>query len=223
VIAEADRRLSTWAADRVPGVALSLEAPAGGREGEGVSLYLFEVAPAAEPARGGDRLRAGLRYLVTTWAASVERAHELLGTLLTAALQEPDFEVDLQPASAVLWSAFGLVPQPSFTIRVPARQDVARAPARPVRRPLEVRVTGLAPLEGTVLGPDESPLAGANVELPALQLAAVTDWRGRFSFPAVPAEPLPKELLVRARGREQTFSIGAVGPTVLIQFGPLEA
>jgi hypothetical protein len=223
VITAADGRLSAWASELLPKVTLSFDAPAAGREGEGVSLYLYELAPGPEQPAAGGRLQASLRYLVTTWAVTTERAHELLGTLLLAALQEPGFEVDPQPAAAGLWTALRLVPQPSFTLWLPVRQELGRPVAAPVRRPLELRATGLAPLDGTVLGPDQAPLAGANVELPALQLAAITDWRGRFSFPAVPAEPLPKELLVKARGREQKFSIGAVGSAVLIQFGPLEA
>jgi hypothetical protein len=46
-----------------------------------------------------------------------------------------------------------------------------------------------SPLNGVVLGLDDVPLAGAEVELPALQLFTHTDYKGRFHFPTAAPGP----------------------------------
>jgi hypothetical protein len=223
VIQEIDARLATWAGEHARGVQASFDPPAESRQGEGVGIYLMDVAPRPDEHReGARRLRASLRYLITSWAEKPERAHELLGDLLLAALQEPEFEVELEPVKLEAWAAFRIAPRPSFVLRVPLGQDLQRPAARMVRRPLAVRASGAASVNGTVLGPDDVPLAGANVELPALQLTTMTDWKGRFAFATVPADPAPKELLVKARGHEQKVAVGPIGTPLLIRFGPLE-
>jgi hypothetical protein len=45
----------------------------------------------------------------------------------------------------------------------------------------------------------------AQIEVPALQMFTNTDYDGNFFFHAIPVEPRPKLLRVRAKGRE--FSI----------------
>lgn len=218
-----DARLATWIGDRLPGVSITFDAPAEDRSGEGISVYLMEVTPRADERVDRARaLRASLRYLVTSWASKPERAHELLGTILLAALNESEFEVDLMPVALDAWRAFRIGPRPSFVVRVPLRHDLGAPAAKLVRKPLDIRASGVLPLDGTVLGPDDVPLASANVELPALQLMTTTDWKGRFRFAAVPAEPPPKELVVKAHGLEQRVTIEKPGVPVLIHFGPLE-
>jgi hypothetical protein len=223
LIQSIDARLASWVGEQLPGVETSFEPPADGGAGEGVNLFLLELAPQPDARVERKRsLRASLRYLVTSWAAKPQRAHELLGNALVAALQEPDFEVDLAPIGLETWTAFKISPRPSFGLRVPLRQDIDAPTAKLVRKPLEVRAAGVATLNGTVVGPGDVPIAGASVEVPALQLATQTDWKGRFQFLAVPASPPPRELLVKARGLEQRVPVGAIGSPVLIQFGPLE-
>ncbi len=52
------------------------------------------------------------------------------------------------------------------------------------------------------MGPDETPLANARVELSTHNLVARTDSKGLFFFPAVPAQPAVKKVRILARGRE---------------------
>jgi hypothetical protein len=223
VIQAIDARLVKWAGEHARGVEASFDAPADGRNGEGVCIYLIDVAPRPDERReGARRLRASLRYLITSWAEKPERAHELLGMLLLAALQEPEFEVELESVKVEAWAAFRVAPRPSFLLRVPLGQDLQRPATKLVRQPLAIRATGMKKLNGTVLGPEDIPVAGASVELPALQLTTNTDWKGRFTFSAVPAEPAPKEILVKARGYEQRVAVDAIGAPLLIHFGPLE-
>ena len=79
-------------------------------------------------------------------------------------------------------------------------------------------VTGV-PLWGQVLGPGGLPLAGAAVEVPALQLFTSADASGRFRFANVPARPPPR-LVVRAKGLVQTFAVSMNGSLSEV-FGPL--
>ena len=57
-------------------------------------------------------------------------------------------------------------------------------------------------MEGTILGPEQTPLTNARVELSTHNLVTRTDIKGRFIFPAVPSEPAKKKLRMIARGRE---------------------
>ena len=218
-----DARLAAWVGDRLKGVALTFEPPAEDRTGEGISLYLMELTPHADERVERNRtLRASLRYLVTTWAARPERAHELLGQLLLAALREPEFEVDVMSVGPEAWTAFRIGPRPSFVVRVPLRQEIDAPPVKLVRQPLDLRGSAVVTLGGTVLGPDDVPIVSASVELPALQLVTITDWKGRFRFPSVPADPAPKELVVKARGLVQRVPVETIRSPVVIHFGPLE-
>ena len=129
----------------------------------------------------------------------------MLGTLVVAALQNPEFEVELEPVPLSLWGALGIAPRPSFVVRVPFRHDLEEKLAPRVRKPLVVRQIPFRTLEGLILGPEDIPLMDARVELPALDLFTNTDSKGRFRFSAVPAAPGTKLLRVRAKGQE--FSI----------------
>ena len=52
------------------------------------------------------------------------------------------------------------------------------------------------------MGPDETPLPNARVELSTHNLVARTNNKGLFIFPAVPAKPAKKKVRILARGRE---------------------
>jgi hypothetical protein len=224
VIDEVDERLRAWAAGVAGQVEVSTTPPAAGRQGTGVSLYLLglQTRPPLRGTEGVPPLQVGLRYLVSTWSDDPARAHRLLGQLVLAAMADAELEVDLEPLPPVAWSAFGLPPQPAFTVVTVLRQE-RPVPAPRLVRQLRVESSGLVSLAGTVVGPGDLPLAGAQVELPALNLAAETDWRGAFAFAAVPGQPPVKHLVVRARGRELAVDadLAAAGP-LTIRFTPLE-
>jgi hypothetical protein len=57
-------------------------------------------------------------------------------------------------------------------------------------------------MEGMVMGPDQTPLTNARVELSTHNLVARTDVKGRFIFPTVPTKPALKKIRIIARGQE---------------------
>ncbi len=224
MIDEIDARVRSWVEGVAGDVPISMEPPGPDRQGSGVGLYLLSLQPQPSMRGGGEPapVQIGLRYLVTAWSDDPGDAHRLLGQLVVAGLRDPELEVDLEPLPADAWAAFRLPPQPSFVL-VTVLRDQQAVPVKLVRGPLQLKASDIAPLSGTVVGPNDVPLAAATVELPALQLGAVTDWRGRFAFAAVPREPRVKHLVVRARGRELAVDadLGAGAP-LMIRFAPLE-
>src|SRR5262249_32982745 len=131
-----------------------------------------------------------------------EEAHRLLGQLVFAAMENPEFEIDLTPVSVTVWNAFGVAPQPAFMLSVPVQKERPEPKPGFVRQPLLVKTSPMTTLYGVVLGPGEIPIAGARVEMRALHLSTQTDRKGRFCLAAVPSEPARKELEVKAKGRK---------------------
>jgi len=205
MIEETDRRLASWIGDILDQVNVSLALPGAMDAAKGVNLYLLELlqSPAARGTRRPPLLMT-LRYLVTTQAPKVEDAHQMLGALVIAALENTEFEVEQEALPLSLWSALGIPPRPSFVLRVPFRHERAEKLAPPVRSVILKRLP-LRSFGGQIVGPENIPIMNARVELPAFELFTNTDSKGRFYFSAIPASPGAKVLRVRAKGQE--FSI----------------
>ena len=221
MIDQVDADLKAWAQNVVGQVDVSVGAPAT-KSGTGVNLYLLGMQ-GRPPLQGGQApppIQVGLRYLVTTWSETAEQAHRLLGQLVLAAIADPDLEVDLEAQAPTVWQAFQVPPQPAFVIVTVLRQD-RPAPAAKLVKDLSLKWAPTAPLAGTVLGPSDTPVAAATVELPAFRMATETDEHGQFRFARVPAGQA-LNLVVRARGRELAVSATQTAEPLTIQFTPLE-
>lgn len=219
MIDEIDRHLSDWIATILKDVGVSFEPPAREQRGRSVGLYLMDLTRIPAP-RGKRRppLQIRLRYLVTTKADDPQEAHQMLGELLIAALQESEFVVEQEPLPISLWEALKVEPRPAFVLRVPLIHEQPEKLAPPVRKPLILKSSQLGTLTGQVVGPENIPIADARVEVPALELHTNTDSKGRFHFSAVPVEPYPKLLRVRAKGQEfsiDTKQVSAAEPLVI--------
>lgn len=212
MIDEVDRELERWAGN-VLGDGLAKVGPLDpAASGRGVSLYLLEVVH-GPPSRGARQpmLDLALRYLVTSWSEGPSEAHRLLGELLFAAAASADYEIELGSPPLDLWVALGVPPRPAFILRVPVRRPlpVHRAPL--VRRPVTLEIAAAGRLTGLCVGPENIPLAGALVELPALNVRTRTDHEGRFAFSSVPRGPSPLLVRATAKGRTVTVHAGARG------------
>lgn len=212
MIEQVDGHLGDWVKSVLMDVNVWLGPPDVTRKTRSVGLYLLEVVHPPSP-RTSKRppLQFTLRYLVTAEDADEKVAHQLFGQLVLAAIDAPDFEVEPEPAPLTLWTALGVAPRPSLLLRVPVRIERPQPMAKLVRTPLTVNNASMLPLNGRVLGPGDSPLAGAEVEVPALQLFTHTDFAGRFRFAAVPVGPPDIVLRVRAKGREVMVSTAEQG------------
>jgi hypothetical protein len=220
LIAEADDRMLKWTQEVLGEAIASLNPPAKERQGRGIGIHLLEVVPEpTERATARPRLQLQLKYLITSWADSVGDAHHLLDQILEAAMQHPDFEIQTEMLTSSAWQAFGVQPQPCLTLRTRAWKELTPKPVKLVRKMVLQTVPGI-PLLGVVLGPEAIPIAGAIVELPALNLSTRTNPNGRFRFANVPASGGLHNLLVRAKGREMNVDLGDSAATepLAIQF-----
>lgn len=226
MIDQVDDRLKNWAESLLQISTFSLEPPRDDRPDSGASFYLLDLVD-SPPLRSAKRppLQLSLRYLVTIWAEAPEEAHRLLGELVFAAMEHPEFEVELAPVPAATWAAFGVIPRPAVLLRVPCRQERPETPAPLVREAIEVQAVPVISLHGTVLGPGGVPLMMAAVELPSLQRYTETDAKGRFSFDGVSGEVYTKRLRVRARGRARDVELEELPSNqepLIIHFDPLD-
>ena len=209
MIEKVDQRLSEWIGSVLTGnIKVSLLPPAGAGDKKVVGLYLKDILPSA-PTRGTRRLplQVMLRYLITASAKTQTDAHNMLGQLLFAAMEHPEYEVELEAIPPEVWTAFGTIPMPAFMLRLPLRLERPEESVRLIRSPIELHQSPMTSLEGTVLGPDDTPLTNARVELSTHHLVSRTDIKGRFIFPAVPTEPAQKKMRILARGRELSREI----------------
>jgi hypothetical protein len=201
--------------------------PPGTRTGtRGVSLYLLECV-SDPPLRGPGRspLQVRLRYLVTAWGETPEEAHRLLGMLMFASMDNPpvELEVDLLPLAPETWTALGSTAQPSFVLVVPYKQERPQPQVKYVLKPLVVQTAPLLTVAGTVVGPGDVPLAGAQVEIAGLNMYEQTDERGQFSFRSAPGGPYPIRLRIVAKGRRMEYDVtGQPDAPITIRFDLLD-
>jgi Pvc16 N-terminal domain/Carboxypeptidase regulatory-like domain len=208
MIDRVDQRLKDWVRTVVESADVSLALPADAVSGRGIGLYLMGLAD-TPPARGTQRppLQIALHYLVTAWADTPEAAHRMLGDVVFAAMENSEYEVMLDPLPVAVWTALGVAPRPSFVLKVPLQKERAQKPAPLVRVALAVQTVGREPLQGVVVGPRDTPVMGARVELPAHGLSTRTNSSGQFLFSAVPVEPRSTAVRVQARGKEMNLSV----------------
>jgi hypothetical protein len=201
MIGAVDDRLKAWVEAVLTGVDVSLAPPDDSQTGRVANLYLMALAD-RPPLRSMKRppLQLALDYLVTTGADTFQEAHRMLGELVFAAMENPEFQVDLEPPPTGTWAALGVKPRPAFILRVPVQRERPLPPATLVKEPLVVHAEPVISIEGQVLGPEELPVYGARVALPQLDVATRTDAQGRFRFGAVPAGAT--RVHVRAKGKE---------------------
>lgn len=202
-----DQQLIDWVGTVLKGEKVSLAKPSSSEKGRGIFLYLMELNPIPKVReQDGTTLQCSLRYLVTAWAEEPSQAHQLLGKLAFAAMENTEFEVDFEPLSPASWTAFGVEPRPSFFLRLPVRQHRAFPPTKLVTQPLVLHTSPIHTFTGVVYGPEETPIMGAKVEVPALQLSTQTDSMGQFYFPGLPKDEAVT-LRVRAKGQEVNVTI----------------
>lgn len=213
MIDQIDQQLREWAQKTLDAsAAVVLTPPNASLNGPAVNLYLLELG-ADPPLRGSKRapLQLALCYLVTVWDEEPEKAHRLLGQLVFAAMDHAEFEVEFDAVPIAAWVSFGVAPRPSFLLKVPLRQERATSPAPRVAAPLDVVGSPMTQLYGILLGPNKIALAGARVELPALQRSTQTDSKGRFRFNGIAAEPSVQQLRINAKG--EILEVGVQQPT----------
>ncbi|MFN8452604.1 MAG: carboxypeptidase-like regulatory domain-containing protein [Anaerolineae bacterium] len=218
MIDEVDARLKTWVENVLGTVDIALTPPRETQTDPVIHLYLLQVVPSlTSPDGKRTPVQIMLHYLVAVRAAEPEQAHKLLGELILAAVDNPDFTLEFDPLPMETWIALGVEPQPAFILKLPLVRERPEPDTSLVRVPMVLRASSIASLQGVVLGPQDTPLYGALVELPDSRLYQRTDSHGRFRFPTVPADPPVKRVRVSAKGHELETEIDSTGEPVVIR------
>lgn len=226
LIDHVDLALRDWLGSMSDGVAVTLAPPTDTAEHPCISLYLLEIQSGGAVSRAaGFPLTLVLRYVVSVGGGDPLAAHRLLGVLLFAALDHPDFEVDMTAAPAELWRGLKIAPRPAFVLAAPLVDSRVPEPVPLVGAPPRLDVGGMTSIAGSLVGPGDGPIAGASVEIPGL-VATRTDARGRFRFAAVPQSPPVRRCRVRVKSR--TFFVDVppavqTGAPLTIRFNPEES
>lgn len=205
-----DQNLKAWVQQVLGDINVSFAVPRDNSSdsisSQEVGIYLLKLVhrPAATSSYALP-LEISLHYLITTWANTIETAHQLLGELVFAALENPEFEVQLEPPPIETWIALSRTPRPCFVLSIPLKRDRPQRITPLVRTAPVLQSSPMQALEGIVMGQDDIPIAGAYVEIPTLRRTTETDTQGRFSFTAIAVHPPIKQLFVRTKGRR--FSV----------------
>jgi hypothetical protein len=111
-----------------------------------VSVYLKDVgeSPSSGTLLKMDRLQVQLTFLVTANGKTLLEACDDLVKLAFAAMLEKNMEIVLTPMTAEEWSAFGVVPRPSFFLRLPLNFEVEKPEVKRVEKPLILRSSSLS-------------------------------------------------------------------------------
>ena len=207
-IDQADQRLKDWVENVTGGTTCSLNAPSAAVKAPTISCYLMDLLeiPALRNVPHAPQ-QFMLRYLVTSWAEEPVEAHQRLNALVFAAMEEAELELEMHPPEPALWTALGIPPGPCVFLRVRVRLERPERPTRLVLKPLKVEALPVRPLVGVVLGPEDVPVMGAVIEIPALQMSVRTGAKGQFRFQSVPESGWLKHLVVRARGKTQDIAL----------------
>lgn len=215
---ETTRELIGWTQAVLPGRTV-VARPLGDRDcGEGVDLRLVGLAPCATPRAAAPPLTLTADYLVTVRAADpiVEQTGAM--ALMFAAMEHDEAEVVLDRDALKLCAELDLPPGPGFVLRatVSIARRRAAAQAALVRFPLKIDSGELGLLQGSVLGPGDTPVAGAVVRVEGVDHTARTDAFGRFRLPGpVGRKGAPVRLNVRARGVEIDSEVESENPLIL--------
>jgi hypothetical protein len=190
------------------------------RSAEGFNMHLLSITPHAQATTRDERrteTQLVLRYLITSWAQSRDAADALLCTLAIALLVHgatgpdgrSDIIVETAPPPVELWAALGVPPRPALLLALPLMYAEALESARRVTQPPIIRGGPAERLFGVLVGPNEVPIAGAQVDLPAYGRVTETDRQGHFEFVGVPSKLVGQLVRVRARGVERSFQVKA--------------
>ena len=215
---ETTRDLIGWAQEVLPGRAVVARSLGDRDCGEGVDLRLIALTPGATPRAVSPSLALAADYLLTVRAADpiVEQTGAM--ALMFAAMEHEETEVVSDRDALRLCAGLSLPPGPGFVLRamisIARHRPADRAPL--VRFPLTISGGELGLLQGSVLGPGDTPVAGAVVRVEGVDRTAQTDALGRFRLHGpVGAKNKPVRLNVRARGVEIDSEVETGSPVIL--------
>jgi len=148
MISSVFEHMKSWVCETLGDVDVTSDPPPvkGDTDKRSVNVYLKDVveSPSSGTLLKLDRLQVQLTFLVTASGKTLLEACDDLVKLAFAAMLEKDMEIVLTPMTAEEWSAFGVVPRPSFFLKLPLNFDVEKPEVKRVQKPLVLKSSSLS-------------------------------------------------------------------------------
>jgi len=205
-----DQLLRKWVGYVAGDVAISLSFEEKLETDLSISLCLMDIL--SMPMYGQGRrlpLQVRLRYLVSTEANDIEKAHQILGKLLFSAMEKPEFEVDLESVNMAVWQAFGIAPRPAFYLSLPMRVE-RKDTTKLISTSPELVYRKMRDLDGVVMGSGNIPIPNGRIKLADMGRSVTADEQGCFHLASIPDKPTKRQFFISAKG--QDFEIEATLP-----------
>jgi hypothetical protein len=210
-----------WIVSVTNGVRTDLLPPRPSNDETLVSLHLCDLLRAeTQPTPKAQYLKMTAKYLVTVHSDDPIEAHRLLGTILLATSQVPDYEAEIDAVPPAVWQAYGVPPQAGFYIKAPVIAPKTIDPSPRVTQPPEAVVVAMAVLRGRIIGPDGLGIARAKVSIKKLRRSTFADHKGDFVVEGIAAGERPYLLEIAARGIKQSEEIIVSNTPITIEFNP---
>jgi hypothetical protein len=148
MISSVFEHMKSWVCETLGDVDVTPEPPPvmGNPDKRSVNVYLKDVveSPSSGTLLKMDRLQVQLTFLVTTNGKTLLEACNDLVKLAFAAMLTKDMEIVLTPMTAEEWHAFGVIPRPSFFLKLPLNFDVEKPDVKRVQKPLVLKSSSLS-------------------------------------------------------------------------------
>jgi len=173
-----------------------------------ISIYLYKLSNSlpTSPARETS-FQITLSYLLTVQSDNQIDSHLTLGSLLLAAKEQSNFEVEFPPLPTDYWQSFGTPPLPYFIICLPLVKKIPNEKIPTIKQQPKVNLTSINNIRGIILGPNNHPISKAKVTMDHSKAFAYTDNSGSFSI-ATDLKSLNKfNCKIDAKGKKFSISI----------------
>jgi hypothetical protein len=185
--------LVSWLGESADGLPITITAGSSDLPAEGLTVSLYRLASESRPRDASAALVLVVDYLIEVDTKDPFRAHEILGNIAFQAVSDSTIELlSTEPAENSK--------RHSLILRVRLQRARSVVKPKPVRQPLTIVLGPVAALEGVVLGPDDVPLVGAELRIPALNLSTLSGPKGRFRFAGLPDGLASITIEVQAKG-----------------------
>lgn len=217
MLEHADDLTRSLVARLADGTGLPVVALSAGQGGDidRIEVRLVAVRPRGTP-RSWDRAdHLQLDYLVTVRRGDALAEHRAVADLAFALLGDPGFAIVDDADVPGCCARLGMALAPGMVVRASLVRVQPAEEAPLVRFPLRARMGAIGSVQGRVLGPAETPIAGALVNLVGFDPVTRTGADGgfRLSAPADPESAL--RVRVRARGLEAEMPVAPGEPTIV--------
>ena len=176
-----------------------------------IIIFLREFTSAAPSHQYINRhLELGVHYLICAdGKQSPSESNALLQSLIFAAMEHREINVDLSPPPPEFWLSLGIKARPCFNVIAKEIKERTIEKIPVVTEPVIVNAATKALLHGIVKSPNNTPMPGVEVKIAGDNITVKTDNTGRFQFEALMPEPDEKKIIVRRKQYwiEQTVSI----------------